>query len=170
MFENKTIIGNNALITVAGIENVPAKIDTGASSSAIWASNIVVNEQRQLEFTLFAPESEFYTGEKLIADNFRVRRVRNSTGDEQLRYRIELPAIIEGKELLVGFTLADRSRNKFPVLIGRNTLKGEFLVDVERVVVDHSANLSAKGLNRELDADPLEFHKKYMEEPKLKQD
>ncbi len=166
MYDNKIIIGNNALITVAGIKDVPAKIDTGANSSSIWASNIKVNEDRELEFTLFAPESEFYTGEKLTTKAFRVRRVRNSTGDEQLRYRVELPVVIEGKEMVTGFTLADRSRNNFPILIGRRTLKGEFLVDVEKLAVE-TPGLPVKGLNKELDADPLEFHKKYMENTDL---
>lgn len=167
MCKTKTIIGNNVFITVAGIKNIPAKVDTGANSSSIWASNISVNSDRKLEFTLFAPESKFYTGEKIITDQFRVRRVRNSTGDEQLRYRVELPVIIEGKEMITGFTLADRSRNNFPILIGRKTLKGEFLVDVERVAIE-PAGLPVKHLNRELDADPLEFHQKYMKEPQSK--
>lgn len=36
------IIGANALITVAGIKGIPAKVDTGASLSSIWASNVHV--------------------------------------------------------------------------------------------------------------------------------
>ncbi len=159
---NKTIIGNNALITVAGIANVPAKIDTGASTSAIWASNISVNSQGLLEFTLFAPGNEFYTGEKLTTDQFRARLVRSSTGHEQVRYRVELPVVIKGQSMVTGFTLADRSRNFFPVLIGRRTLKGKFLVDVDQIEVK-SPSIPIKDLNDELTADPQKFHQKYIQ-------
>lgn len=160
--DDKIIIGNTTLISVAGIDNVPAKVDTGANSSSIWASNIKINEDRQLEFTLFDKESEFYTGEVFKTDAFRARRVRNSTGNEQIRYRVELPVVIKGKEMITGFTLADRSRNNFPVLIGRRTLIGNFLVDVEQLEVEMKGIPVGK-LNDELIADPLEFHKKYIE-------
>ena len=62
------IIGANALITVAGIKGIPAKVDTGASLSSIWASNVHVNDQHQLEFTLLAPGHELYTGEVIKVD------------------------------------------------------------------------------------------------------
>lgn len=158
----KTIIGNNALISVAGISNIPAKIDTGADTSSIWASNITINAQKQLEFTLFAPESEFYTGEKITVDHFRARMVRNSTGHDQVRYRVDLPVNIKGLEFTTGFTLADRSRNHFPVLIGRRTLEGKFLVDVSEIDVPRRLRPGG-ALNDELQADPLKFHQKYMQ-------
>lgn len=165
MYDNKIIIGNNTLINVAGIDNVPAKIDTGAASSAIWASNVQINADRELEFTLFDQGSEFYTGKVLKAKTYRIGKVRNSTGHEQLRYRVDLPIIIKGKEMVTSFTLADRSRNNFPVLIGQRTLRGNFLVDVEQIEVEMKG-ISVKSLNEELATDPLEFHKKYMEKPK----
>ena len=34
------IIGSTEYVEIAGIKNIPAKIDTGADSSAIWASDI----------------------------------------------------------------------------------------------------------------------------------
>ena len=42
-------VGSNTIIKVAGIPNVPAKVDTGADSSAIWASDISVNSAGDLD-------------------------------------------------------------------------------------------------------------------------
>jgi len=160
--KNLTIIGSNALITVAGIENVPAKVDTGADSSSIWASNICINAQNQLEFCLFGPESPLYTGEKLIFDHYKVQRVRSSTGQVTVRYRVNLPIKAVGKRIKVGFTLYDRSSNNFPVLIGRKTLKNRFLVDVAHTETSRPSKMNNKDIEAELQANPQAFHAKYM--------
>lgn len=156
------IIGANALITVAGIKDIPAKVDTGASLSSIWASNLRVNDQHQLEFTLLAPGHELYTGEVIKVDNYEVQQVRNSTGDVHMRYRVTLPATIKGKRILTTFTLANRSKNNFPILIGRLTLKGKFLVDVSKVSIPTPPSMDNDGFNDELRKDPQGFHQKYM--------
>lgn len=156
-------VGSNTIIKVAGIPNVPAKVDTGADSSAIWASDISVNSAGELEFLLFAPESPHYTGEKIIAKNFRVQKVRNSMGGLDIRYHTQLPIVIRGKRLRANFTLSNRSKNNFPVLIGRKTLKNRFLVDVSRVGVQRPSKMDNSELNSELQANPQDFHLKYME-------
>lgn len=157
------VIGSTALIKVAGIEKIPAKIDTGADSSSIWASNIHINSANQLEFCLFAPKSPLYTGELISADEFKVQRVRNSTGDIHIRYRVALHTVIKGKKLRINFTLADRSRNNFPVLLGRKSLNNKFLVDVNKTAVKRPAHMDNSDLLAELSEDPRSFHKKYME-------
>ncbi len=158
----KTIIGSNTIIEVEGIKNVPAKVDTGADSSSIWASNITINDQKQLEFTLFAPASPLFTGEIITADKFKAKRVRNSTGDVTIRYQVELPTSIKGRKINVRYTLADRSRNKFPVLIGRRTLHNKFLVDVSEAKIKPKPTFNNRPLNAELQENPQEFHQKYM--------
>ena len=59
------IIGSSERITIAGIENVPAKIDTGADSSSVWASHIRVTRDGILKFRLFDEGSPYYTGRTL---------------------------------------------------------------------------------------------------------
>lgn len=157
-----TIIGSNALVEVAGIKNIPAKVDTGADSSSIWASSIKINDQNQLEFVLFAPGYELYTGECIVTEEFDVRRVRNSTGDSTIRYRAALSAKIKNRKIRANFTLADRSHNHFPILIGRKTLQNKFLVDVSRVAIPRPAMLTPAALRAELKSDPKTFHQKYM--------
>ncbi len=159
---SRNIIGNSALITVADIPNIPAKIDTGAHSSSIWASDIKLIDEEKLEFCLFAPGSEYYTGEKFTTSEFTKRRVRNSTGDEEDRYRVSLPIKMGGRNISVKFTLSDRSRGTFPVLIGRRTLFGKFMVDVSQLEVPYPEKEGEAELNAELDSDPWAFHQKYM--------
>ncbi len=160
--KNLTIIGSNALVTLAGIKKVPAKIDTGADSSSVWASNIQINAQNQLEFCLFGPESPFYTGEVLTAKDYKVQRVRNSTGQVTVRYRVSLPMTAVGKRIKASFTLYDRSSNNFPILIGRKTLKNRFLVDVAHTETKRPPKMDNSDLEAELQADPKAFHAKYM--------
>lgn len=155
------IIGNSAKITVAGVPDVPAKTDTGAEFSSIWASGITMTDDNQVKFCLFAPESPLYTGEPIIVDDYKAISVRNSTGQEHIRYRVKLPVIIRGKKMRAYFTLADRSRNNFPVLIGRRTLRGRFIVDPSKLGVPYPPREADRGLNDELRSDPQAFHRRY---------
>lgn len=156
------IIGNSSKITVAGIPDVPAKTDTGAEFSSIWASDITMTDDNQVKFCLFAPESPLYTGEPIMVDDYKAISVRNSTGQEHIRYRVKLPVVIRGKKMRAYFTLADRSRNNFPVLIGRRTLRGRFLVDPSKLAVPYPRRETDNSLNDELKSDPQAFHRKYI--------
>lgn len=157
------IIGSTEYIKVAGIDQVPAKIDTGADSSSIWASHIDMKEDGTLFFTLFDQKSPLYTGELISVDVYTARVVRSSHGDEQIRYRVELPISINGKTFTTTFTLANRSRNSFPVLIGRRTLmEGRFLVDVSKANVERKKITHSVKLSKELKENPYQFHQKYL--------
>ena len=147
---------------MAGIPNIPAKIDTGADSSSIWASDLNVAKDGTLSFCLFDKSSPLYTGEKISRKGYKVKVVRSSNGDEAIRYRVELPLKLAGHSIKARFTLADRSKNNFPVLIGRKTLKGKFLVDVSQASVEKASNPKTPKLNRELAANPYEFHQRYL--------
>jgi glutathione synthase/RimK-type ligase-like ATP-grasp enzyme len=116
-------------LTSVRVKSVPAKVDTGADSSSIWASNIIENNG-ELSYTLFGPQSSFYTGEEIKTREYSLKSIKNSFGVTQLRYKVTLPIRIEGKLIRAQFSLADRSANRYPILIGRSTLHNKFLVDV----------------------------------------
>lgn len=156
------VIGRNALVTIVGhAKKVPAKIDTGADSSAIWASNIHINESGHLQFTLFATQSPFYNDETIVTDDFTAVRVKSSTGHIQIRYKVCLSIRLAGKRIKVLFNLSDRSSHIFPILIGRRTLSGKFHVDV--TLKEHLVprEKRTQKLHDELIKDPHTFHKKY---------
>ena len=159
---NLDIIGSTELVSLENFSNIPAKIDTGADSSSVWASGINVDKDGVLSFCLFDKDSEFYTGERLSRRNFRALVVRSSNGDEEIRYRTELSLKLGKRKIKAMFTLADRSKNHFPILIGRRTLKNKFLVDVSRRAVDKAKNQKTTTLNKELKENPFKFHQKYI--------
>ena len=161
------IIGSTEFVEIAGIKKIPAKIDTGADTSAIWASSINMDENGNLSFVLFDQSSPLYTGERITTLDYCIKKVRSSHGDQQIRYRVKLPIEIGEKTFETTFTLANRSRNNFPVLIGRHTLDGNFLVDVSKSAIERPKNPGIIRLNQELEKNPYEFHKKYFKEGEL---
>lgn len=125
------VIGRTTLIDfIDQVDNVPAKIDTGADSSSVWASQINVDRKGVLTFVLFDKQSPYYTGKVITRTDYGVATVRSSNGHEQVRYFTTFSVRIKGRRYRVRFYLSDRSRNTYPILLGRRTLNGKFLVDV----------------------------------------
>ena len=75
------IIGTTEQIILPDFDglSVPAKIDTGADSSAIWASSIEENDG-ELSYILFDVSSEFYTGKIIKTRDYSIVRIKNSFG------------------------------------------------------------------------------------------
>lgn len=159
----KEIIGSNLYIDVLGRKKVPAKIDTGADSSAIWVSDIKMTDDGVLKFKLFGPESPFYTGKILKRTDYKVVVTRSSHGEEKLFYRTHIIIKINEHRIKALMTLADRNKNNFPILIGKRTISGKFLVDVSKKEMVPPKNPRTKPLNKELKENSVEFHKKYFE-------
>lgn len=128
----QTIIGRAEKADLGGIQiNVPIKIDTGAYSSAIWASD-VQEKDGMLHFVLFGKGSAFYTGEVITTKKYSVVSIENSFGHSEKRYGVDLTLSMGGKKFTTFFTLADRSTKIYPMLAGRKLLKSRFVVDVSR--------------------------------------
>ena len=142
--------------------DVPAKIDTGADSSAIWASNIHVGRDGHLRFSLFGEGSSYYNGKIFKRADFSVAKVKSSNGQTEIRYRTHFTVTIAGKKVRGLFNLSDRSHNRYKILIGRRTISGKFLVDVSRGSERMSAGAQTKRLRQELQKDPYQFHKDYV--------
>ena len=159
----KTIIGRNTAVEFVGhAVGVPAKVDTGADSSAVWASNITMHRDGTLSFQLFGETSPYYTGETIYTKIYKAVLVRGGTGHQQIRYKTEFSIKIHGRTVRVYINLADRSTHKFPVLIGRRTLANKFLVDVSESEFEEQAPKEPpRNVNEELIRNPYEFHQKY---------
>ncbi len=160
--ETKAVVGRNESVSFSKIAiDVPAKIDTGADSSSVWASNIRVDRQGVLKFSLFGEGSPYYTGKTIKREQYAVASVKSSNGQEQIRYRVRLSLRLGGKRIRASFTLTDRSTQAFPVLIGRRTLVNKFIVDVTRATHESPAKEITKVLNKKLSKDPYKFYKKH---------
>ena len=115
------------------VNNLHARVDTGAATCALHASSITIDEERnELRVILFDPESDLYTGEELIFSEFIVRNVRNSFGRRKARPMVETQIELAGAShrVLVGFS--DRTLLTYDMLIGRNLLESGYIVDVTK--------------------------------------
>ncbi len=155
------IIGANTLVSICGRDSVPAKIDTGADSSSIWVSHLRIDEDNILRFRLFGEGSPFYTGKDISRKDYKVALVRSSTGEEQIRYRTHFVTTIKGRKIKILFNLSNRSSNHFPVLIGRRSISGKFLVDVSKAEVPRPPSTTTKKYQAILQRNPHKFYKKY---------
>lgn len=131
--KSKTIIGRAERIDFpkGDVVGVPAKIDTGAYRSSVWASDI---EERDghLFFKLLGPGSDYYSGKEVSTDEFEIVDVENSFGHSEKRYSIMMSIRMAGRRVRTNVTLSDRSRKTYPILIGRKLLRGKFVVDVSK--------------------------------------
>ena len=127
----KAVVGRAELvdIPVGGVYNVPAKIDTGAYRTSIWASDIEVKDG-VLYFKLLGPACAQYSGEEVSTDKYELIEVENSFGHKEKRYSIHLSIRMGTKKVMTNVTLSDRSNKTYPILIGRKMLRGKYLVDV----------------------------------------
>lgn len=132
---DKKIIGRVERISFPelGIKNVHAKIDTGADISSIWATGIH-EDNGVLKLKLFGKKSPHYTGKEIEfhPPHYLLTRIANSFGHRELRYVIKLQLRLGGKTIVGTFTLSDRGKKTYPVLIGRKLLNRKFLVDVAK--------------------------------------
>lgn len=129
----KTTIGRTEKVDFPelGFEQVPTRIDTGAGTAAIWVDTIKEVTGGGLDVVFFGPESPLYTGKVQHFNTFGQTEVRSSNGQTEVRYTVRTMVVLGGKRIRATFTLADRSTQLYPVLIGRNILRGKFIVDVK---------------------------------------
>jgi len=130
---DKPIIGRAETVSFPKLElfDVPAKIDTGADLSSIWATDIAESSEG-LSFVLFGKDSPFYSGKSMNfpRGHYTITRVSSSFGHKEYRYRVKLPIKIAGKRIRATFTLSDRKDKLYPILIGRRMISNKFYVDV----------------------------------------
>lgn len=158
------IIGSVEYVKISGEDaEIPAKTDTGADFSAIWASDFKIEEDGKLSFVFFDKESELYTGKRHFVTDFEASSVRSSNGQSQVRYRVPLEMTLGGETFTAEFNLSDRSKGRFPILIGRYAIKNRFLVDVAHEAFARPENhAKSLALTEELKQNPQAFHDKYM--------
>lgn len=114
-----------------GYIKIPARIDTGAKTSSVWATEILEEADGGLSFVLFGRGAIGYDGRRHYVKRYEKVVVASTIGEAQERYKIKIRVKLDGRTINASFTLADRSKQVYPVLVGRNILTGKFIVDVE---------------------------------------
>ena len=112
-----------------GLTGIHAKIDTGAYTCSLHCSRAEVVDGK-LEFILFDAEHPEFTGMKFVFKKFGKREVKNSFGEAEQRFVIKTTVKIHNRVIRAEFSLSDRDKLRFPVLLGRKILRNRFLIDV----------------------------------------
>lgn len=112
-----------------GLTNIHAKIDTGAYTCSLHCSRAEMVDGK-LEFVLLDAEHPEFTGMKFTFNKFTKRAIKNSFGEAEQRYVIKTTIRIHNRVIRAEFSLSDRDKLRFPVLLGRKILRSRFLIDV----------------------------------------
>lgn len=110
-----------------GLEQVKAKLDTGARTSAIHAQDIEHFERDGKPWVRFRtlpdwdnPKLGFRTVESPV---LQVRDIKNTSGIPEERLIIKTKAQFGKRSWTIDVSLADRTNMTFPMIIGRAALK-----------------------------------------------
>jgi hypothetical protein len=140
--ESKHIIGATATLmeTKSGL-SFQARIDTGAQSCSLHVEKIVIKDEaksrvrnvgKTARVLLKDVDGKTEWIETKIVEAVRVKSSSLKTGEFDRRYKVRLNLKWKDFEKTVLVTLNDRTAMEFPLLVGRNYLRGDFLVDVEK--------------------------------------
>jgi hypothetical protein len=118
----------------------PARIDTGAETCSLHVEKIDIQDKtarrtknvgKSVRFLLKAGDGKTQWVEGIVADAVRVKSSSLKSGEVDHRYKVRLTLQWKDvrKEVLV--TLNDRTSMEYPLLVGRNFLQNDFVVDVD---------------------------------------
>ena len=110
-----------------------ARIDTGATTSSITAKEIRTFERDGKKWVSFVVETRSgKESHKYELPVVRVVRIKRHDAESLERISVMLTFRIGHLTLEREFTLSDRGKFKYPVLIGRNVINGIAVVDPSR--------------------------------------
>jgi len=115
-----------------GIAFIKPKIDTGARSSSLHASEVEEFERDGKTFVRFKVhpiQRNKKFGVKAEAEVLEYRNVKSSSGQKSRRPVILTEIQILGRTWPIELTLANRDEMGFRMLLGREAVRGRFLVD-----------------------------------------
>lgn len=133
----KKVIGRLEIVDLPdwNIDEIEAKIDTGAYSSSLHCHNIEEyqkNDKKWVRFNLLDPDHPSYNERLFSLPILDIREVKSSNGQTELRVFIKTKISFFDFEHEIELSLTNRSEMKYPLLVGRKFLKNKFLVDVSK--------------------------------------
>jgi hypothetical protein len=117
------------VLVYPGAVRVAAKVDTGAQTSSVdchCITPIERNGKKYVSFTVHGVSGKIEQFEKPVV---RVARIKQHNGESQQRYVVRLGICLGTTYREREVTLTDRENFRYPILVGRNFLGHEFLVD-----------------------------------------
>lgn len=121
-----------------GVDSIKIKADTGARTSALHVSELKFFRRGVKRFARFAIHPTQRSQEPALHASARVvskKSVRSSTGHVTVRPVIHARVALGALEWDIELTLVNRDMMGFRMLLGREALRGRFLVDPARSYV-----------------------------------
>lgn len=134
LFADNIIIGKYDRIDlpILKLNDLKAKIDTGAKTSSLHCSYIKEINEDTVAFEVLDETHKKYREKRYAMPIERIAKVRSSNGIIEKRYVILTKVIIFDKSYDVEFTLRNRKKMNYPILLGREFLENGFIVDVTK--------------------------------------
>ncbi len=144
--KEKTIIGRREIANLPefGLKDVDVKIDSGAYSSSIHIAHckeVERDNKKMLEVVFLDQKHPSFVNKMYYFEEFRIKKVKSSTGQEQLRYFIYCIIELLGRKIKTEFSLTKRKGMRYPILIGRKLLNKRFIIDTSLVNVSKQLNV-----------------------------
>ena len=131
-----------------GVELIKVKIDTGAKTSAIHAFDIspfTYMGNDWVQFDIHPIQDNDLIIHTCACPLVDYRWITSSTGHRQRRFVIQTSLRIGGFSSRIEISLANRDEMGFRMLIGRNALKDDVLVDPNHsFLLSHKLSLTKK--------------------------
>lgn len=129
-----------------GVAEIKAKVDTGADNSSLHAFNIERFEQDGVDmvrFEIHPRQRKNKPSIDCVAAVATERKVKNPGGRSELRPVIRTTLIVAGEEVEALVNLTTRDEMTFRMLLGRRTVRKQFLVDPGRSYIGKRPNRAA---------------------------
>lgn len=111
------------------LAGIKAKIDTGAKTSALHAENIEVVTIENKKYVKFVFSDDKGHEKKVKARFIEERKIKSSTGQSTVRPVVKAKIKMGKEEFEIELTLINRDLMGFKMLIGRDALKHQFLIN-----------------------------------------
>lgn len=118
-----------------GVREIKAKVDTGADNSSLHAFNLTRFEdggRQMVRFEVHTRQRKRKPSVECVAEVVGERMVKNPGGRAERRPVIRTRLVVAGQEFEALVNLTTRDEMTFRMLLGRRTLRNEFLVDPGR--------------------------------------
>ncbi|KZN68798.1 ATP-dependent zinc protease family protein [Pseudoalteromonas luteoviolacea] len=138
--KDRMIIGHIETINLPelGIEQLPARVDTGAQTSSLHVDNIKQINHKGKPAVEFDIHPEIHNVAKVIrccAPIYDIRKVKSSNGMSEQRFVIKTKAQLGRYIWQIEITLTDRSDMTYLMLLGRQAIADNFYVDASQTFI-----------------------------------
>ena len=138
--QDKVIVGSEEWCSfpTLGIPTIKARVDSGAKTSALHATNLKTFQKDGVDWVKFDINPIQNNAKTIIhceAELVDQRIVKSSSGYRERRFVIKTNLEIGGKKWEVELTLTNRDSMGFRMLLGREAMSGRILVDPEKKYV-----------------------------------